>query len=131
LIDVSSMRRTALLAWAFLLAFSSPPFAGGEWPDGPYKQWFQNLLRPDNHLRPSGREQSLYCCGVADVVKTQFRVEAGDSQYPEDRWYAWLNEQWVLIPAEKIVQDHAPDGQPYLFMWSGSIQCFVRPKGGL
>jgi hypothetical protein len=107
-----------------------PLSPGGEWPDGPYKEWFQNLLRPDNHLRPSGREQSLYCCGVADVVKTQFRVEAGDSQYPEDRWYAWLNEQWVLIPAEKIVQDYAPDGQPYLFMWSGSIQCFVRPKGG-
>ena len=129
---VSSMMRTALRASApFLLAFSSPAFPGGDWPDGPYKQWFQNLLRPDNHLRPSGRDQSLYCCGVADVVKTKFRVEAGDSQYPEDRWYAWLNDQWVLIPAEKIVQDHAPDGQPYLFMWSGSIQCFVRPKGGL
>jgi hypothetical protein len=28
------------------------------------------------------------------------------------------------------VQDHAPDGQPYLFMAAGTVLCFVRPKGG-
>jgi hypothetical protein len=33
--------------------------------------------------------------------------------------------------AEKIVTDHAPDGQAYLFMMAGTIQCFVRPRGGL
>ena len=26
---------------------------------------------------------------------------------------------------------HAPNGQPYLFVLAGTIQCFVRPKGGL
>jgi hypothetical protein len=46
-------------------------------------------------------------------------------------WYAWLKDSWVRIPPEKIVQDHAPDGQPYLFMLAGTVQCFVRPKGGL
>jgi hypothetical protein len=54
---------------------------------------------------PLGRDPSLYCCGLADVVKTKFGVEAGDSQHPEDRWLAWLNEQWFLIPAEKTAED--------------------------
>jgi hypothetical protein len=36
---------------------------------------------------------------------------------------------WVSIPPEKIVPDHAPDGRAYLFMFAGAIQCFVRPKG--
>jgi hypothetical protein len=31
------------------------------------------------------------------------------------------------VPPEKIVTDHAPDGQAYLFMMAGTIQCFVRP----
>ena len=38
--------------------------------------------------------------------------------YPEDRWYAWLNDTWVLIPPDKIVPDYAPDGQAYLFVWA-------------
>ena len=29
------------------------------------------------------------------------------------------------FPPEKIVHDHAPDGQPYLFLLAGTIQCFV------
>ena len=51
-------------------------------------------------------------------------------KYPEDTWYAWLNDSWTRIPAEKIVKDHAPNGEPYLFVLAGTIQCFVRPKGG-
>jgi hypothetical protein len=47
------------------------------------------------------------------------------------RGAAWLKDEWVLIPSEKIVEDYAPDGQPYLFMLSDTVQCFVRPKGGL
>jgi hypothetical protein len=35
------------------------------------------------------------------------------------------------VPPDKIVPDYAPDGQAYLFMLAGTIQCFVRPKGGL
>ena len=64
-------------------------------------------------------------------VKTKFKVEAGNERYPEDRWSAWLRGDWVVIPPEKIVQDYAPDGQPYLFLLADTIQCFVRPKGGL
>jgi hypothetical protein len=74
-------------------------------------------------------------------VKTKFKIEPGDGRHPEDRWYAWLNEKWVPIPPDKIVQSHAPDGQAYLFMMdfaptsttsrcsrSSSVSC--GPKGG-
>ncbi len=104
-----------------------------EWPDGPNKTWFQNLQRPDNDRHPSRQldSKSLFCCGVADTVKTKFKVEPGDAKHPEDRWYAWLNDAWAPIPPEKIVNDFAPDGQAYLFLLAGTIQCFVRPKGGI
>jgi hypothetical protein len=119
------------LAATGVLALPSAAVAGGEWPDSPNKAWFQGLQRPDNSNHPYRDEKSRFCCGVADTVKTKFKVEAGNERYPEDRWYAWLNDQWIPIPPEKIVPDHAPDGQPYLFVLGGTVQCFVRPKGGL
>jgi hypothetical protein len=122
------------VALAVLLVFGPDAGrAGGEWPDGLYKEWFQNLQRPDNDRHPERKldPKSLSCCGAADVVKTKFKVENNGSQYPEDTWFAWLNESWTRIPNEKIVKDHAPNGQPYLFMLAGTIQCFVRPKGGI
>jgi hypothetical protein len=99
----------------------------------PTSLWFQNLQRPDNnqHSYRQSDPKSLFCCGVADTVKTKFKVEVGGEQYPEDRWYAWLRNDWILIPPEKIVKDYAPDGQPYLFLLADTIQCFVRPRGGL
>ena len=115
------------------MTVSEHSLAGGEWPDSPYKEWFQKLERPDNHLHPERKldPKSLSCCGAADVVKTQFKVESAGGRYPDDIWYAWLNESWSRIPADKIITDYAPDGQPYLFMLAGTVQCFVRPKGGL
>jgi hypothetical protein len=121
----------AIMAATISLAMPSEILAGGEWPDGPNKGWFQGLQRPDNHKNLHRDEKSRFCCGIADTVKTKFWVVAGDERYPEDRWYAWLKEQWTPIPPEKIVQDHAPDGQPYLFMLADTVQCFVRPRGGL
>jgi hypothetical protein len=35
------------------------------------------------------------------------------------------------IPAAKILQQYAPTGEAFLFVINGTIQCFVRPKGGL
>jgi hypothetical protein len=123
----------AVAAAATLFAFPSETYAGGEWPDGPYTGWFQNLKRPDNAQHPY-REldpKSLYCCGVADVVKTKFKVERAGGRYPEDQWYAWLNDTWTPIPSEKIHPEYAPNGEAYLFVLAGTIQCFVRPRGGL
>ena len=121
----------AAAAAVMSLAFPLSSHAGGEWPDGPDKAWFQGLQRPDNQQNPHRDLKSRFCCGVADTVKAKFKVEMGNDVYAEDRWYAWMNDQWIAIPPEKIVQDHAPNGQPYLFMLAGTVQCFVRPKGGL
>jgi hypothetical protein len=127
--------RLTWIAAAIAAAMSTavPAFAGGEWPDGPNKLWFEQLQRPDNHLELYRKldQKSLFCCGIADTVKTRFKVEPGDERYPEDRWYAWLKDEWVRVPPEKIVPDFAPDGQAYLFLLADTIQCFVPPKGGL
>ena len=103
---------STLLVAAISLVFWTIALAHGTWPDGPNKQWLEGLQRPDNDQHPYRRSdpKSLSCCGA---------------------WYAWLKDSWVRIPPDKIVQDHAPDGQPYLFMLAGTVQCFVRPKGGL
>ena len=80
------MRLTCLAA-AFAAAASSiaPAQAGGEWPDGPNKAWFEKLQRPDNHLAPYRNidPKSLSCCGIADTIKTKFRVEAGTASIPK------------------------------------------------
>ena len=103
-----------------------------EWPDGPNKEFLKNLLRPDNHKFLYRDKHSLSCCDAGDTVKTKFKVEReGEGKHPEDRWYAWLNDDWVIVPPDKIVPDYAPDGQAYLFMLAETIQCFVRPKGGI
>ena len=74
--------------------------------------------------------KSLFCCGIADTVKTKFKVEPGDERYPEDRWYAWLKDDWVRVPAEKIVTDFAPDGQAYLFSARRYNSMLHAAKGG-
>jgi hypothetical protein len=113
-----------------------------EWPPGPLQDYLHNLQRPDNGNYPERDKYSRTCCDAGDTVKTKFKVEPGDGRYPEDRWYAWLNEKWVPIPPDKIVQSYAPDGEAYLFMMDFAtdfdnqpmfkvIVCFVRPKGGL
>ena len=68
------MRATLVIAALSALA-ASPAAAGGEWPDGPNKQWFKGLQRPDNHNFPDRDLDSMTCCGPGDVVKTKFRVE--------------------------------------------------------
>jgi hypothetical protein len=123
--------RAAAMTTTILIVIPEICRAGGEWPDGPMKQWFQKLERPDAHKSPWWDAKSRSCCGAGDVVKTKFRVESARGRHLEDTWYAWINNQWVLIAHDKIVRDYAPDGQPYLFMLAGTVVCFVRPKGGL
>ena len=61
---------TAIMAAAVCLALPTTGLAGGEWPDGPNKAWFQGLQRPDNHKNLHRDPKSRFCCGVADTVKT-------------------------------------------------------------
>jgi hypothetical protein len=90
-------------ALAAAMSTAVPAYAAGEWPDGPNRLWFENLQRPDNHLAPERwtDPKSLYCCGIADTVKTKFKVEPGDGKHPDDRWYAWLKEEWGCDPGGK------------------------------
>jgi hypothetical protein len=120
----------ALLTGALAIMGAQSACAHSEWPDGPHKEWFQSLQRPDNHLNPRRDEKSRYCCGMADVVDTKFKVESSGGAYPQDTWYAWLNGSWVKVPPEKIVPEFAPTGRGYLFILGNTIQCFVKPKGG-
>jgi hypothetical protein len=132
IIMVTSTLLSAAASVAIIsLALQTPGLAGGEWPDGPNKAWFQGLQRPDNHQNPQRDYKSRFCCDVADTVKTTFRVEPGTEKYPEDRWYAWIKDEWIPIPPEKIVNEYAPDGRAYLFMLAGTVQCFVPPKGDI
>ena len=70
---------SALLAAAISLVFSTAGLTHSDWPEGPHKEWLQNLHRPDNDAHPSRKfdHKSLFCCGAADVVKTKFKVETG------------------------------------------------------
>jgi len=123
------------LAWwavaiAAAMSTAVPARAGGEWPDGPNKAWFENLQRPDNHLAPYRNidPKSLFCCGIADTVKTKFRVEAGDSKHPEDRWYAWLKDQWVLVPPERLSPTLCPMVSPIFSCSPGPFSASSGPR---
>jgi hypothetical protein len=48
-----------------IAAACAPAYTGEEWPDGPNKDFFQNLLRPDNHKRPHQDPSARSCCGAA------------------------------------------------------------------
>jgi hypothetical protein len=101
-----------------------PPVTKRQWPPGPTRDYLRNLHRPDF-------SRHSLCCDEGETVDTKFKVESGDELYPEDRWYAWLDGEWVRVPPDKIVPDYAPDGCAYVFVMFGVIQCFVRPRGGL
>jgi hypothetical protein len=130
--QIRSATLTAMLASAFALTAAQPSFSRGDWPDSPLSRWFKALQRPDGAQNPDWDEKSKFCCDVADAVKTKFKLEKADgARYPEDTWYAWINDGWKRIPSEKIVDGFAPNGEGYVFLMAGTSQCFVRPKGGI
>jgi hypothetical protein len=93
----------------------------------------ESLMRSDNDRHPQRQldRKSLFCCGEADIVRTKFKVENTDGRYPNDQWYAWLDDSWMLIPPEKIIREPSPNGEAFLFVLAGTIQCFVPPTGGM
>ena len=80
---------SALLAAAIYLVLQSAGLAH----DGPHKHWLESLMRPD--------VANKSCCGEADIVKTKFKVENTGGPYPEDRWYAWIEELLDADPARQ------------------------------
>jgi hypothetical protein len=123
------MLRTWLCGVAFALFCLS---AQGTWkpeyaqlpPD--VRDWYSaaELTAPAQRRFPYKK-----CCDHADVFKTQFRVNTASG---EDEWYYLIERQWKRIPSDIIHWgEHAPDGQPTLFLYGGKETCFYPGDGGI
>ncbi|MFL6796829.1 MAG: hypothetical protein ACJ8F3_05400 [Xanthobacteraceae bacterium] len=71
------------------------------------------------------------CCNHAEVFRTLSRVSATDNG--DDGYYQLPNGSWKLIPRDIIhpLNEHAPDGQPTLFILLGIETCFFLGEGAI
>lgn len=88
--------------------------------------WYQNA---ELTAAAQARFPFKKCCSHSDVVKTRFNVNKTTAG---DEWF-WLDgETWRRIPDDIIHWDeHAPGGQPTLFVYDGQETCFFPPDGGI
>jgi hypothetical protein len=121
-----NMFRIVILALALL---SLPAMArdNGQWGNQPaaLRQWFQNLMQPDNKY--------LSCCGEADAY------EADSFEVKGDQYVAIItdgkgvipNGTRVPVPNEKMKWDEGnPTGHGILFIGNGGqVYCYVTPGG--
>ena len=90
------------------------------------RDWYQAA-----ELTPTAQMRFPYkkCCDHADVYRTQFRVNASTNK---DEWFYLAGEDWKAIPADIIHWgEHAPDGQPTLFIYNGKETCFFPGDSGI
>jgi hypothetical protein len=74
--------------------------------------WFQSLRQPDN---------GASCCSMADCRAVDYRTRA-------DSYEVFINDRWVVVPPEKILQRvDNPVGRAVV-CWTPQlgILCFVR-----
>ena len=100
-----------LLAPLLLLATAShaapPPNA-----DPALAPWFQSLQQPGT---------GVSCCSISDCRPTDFRTSG-------DQYEALIEEKWIRIPPEKILQrSDNPVGRA-IVCWTPTrgVMCFVR-----
>ena len=90
------------------------------------QQWYQNA-----ELTKAAQSRFPFkkCCDHADEVKTRFNVNKTTAG---DEWF-WLDgENWRRIPDDVIHWgQHAPNGQPTLFVYDGRETCFFPGDGGI
>ena len=123
------MARTALVATCVCVLLAAPASARwkAEYTSQPQevRDWYANA-----ELTPAakGRFPFKNCCARSEVVRTQFRVSNADGA---DQWW-WLDgDEWRRVPPDVIHwNEHAPDKQPTLFVWSGRETCFFPPEEG-
>ena len=109
-----------------------------EYANQPFEvqQWYRNA---ELTKEAQGRFPFKKCCDHADVVKTRFRV---DRTSGGDEWYWWDAERaaspygngdgWRRVPDDVVhPNEHAPDGQPTLFIYNGKETCFFPADGGI
>lgn len=125
----------AVLALACLTVYEARHAHGrdnGQWEqvDPAVRNWYDTREITDATQKRLG-VQWKSCCKHADVVRSQFRVNKADG---EDEWFYMTDAgAWKRIPPDIIHWDeHAPDGQPTLFVDStrGEL-CFFPPDGGI
>jgi hypothetical protein len=89
-------------------ATAAPP----ENADPALAPWFQSLKAPDT---------GVGCCGEADCRAEPWRLI-------EDRYEAYLDNRWVPIPEDKILQrTDNPLGHAITCHAGQRIFCFIRP----
>ena len=126
------MLRFLVVAITFIAVFYPMIVSGrdnGQWGnvDPAIRQWYET-----RELTPAAQKRLHYvsCCAHADVVKTQFRVEAGSAI---DQWF-WLTDagSWSEVPTDIIHwHQHSPTGEPVLFAVGGRPVCFFPPDAGI
>jgi len=103
------------------------------------RKFLDNLQRPDNRANERRDEKSKSCCTEKDAVSVEYKMVVPEgAKYPEPEWYVWIDAhksdgtpseyKWVKVPPEKIVEEHSPSGQAYVYLMAYTIQCFVRPQ---
>jgi hypothetical protein len=122
----TNMFRIVIVVFALM---SLPALArdNGQWGNQPaaLRQWFQNLMQPDNKY--------LSCCGEADAY------EADSFEVKGDQYVAIItdgkgvipNGTRVPVPNQKMKWDSGnPTGHGILFIGSeGQVYCYVTPGG--
>lgn len=108
---------------------SAPAFGrdNGQWGNQPaaLRQWFQNLMQPDN--------KSMSCCGEADAYEADTFEVQGD-QYVAiitDGKGVIPNGTRIPVPNQKMKWDQGnPTGHGILFIGiGGQVYCYVTPGG--
>jgi len=125
------------VAVAYLVAIAAILFCGAT---GAYARWKPEYANAPQavqdwyktrQLTKAAEERFAFksCCDNSDKVETQFKVDKANG---DDEWY-WLKDgRWQLVPGDVIHWDeHAPDGEPVLFVYNGRETCFFPPEGGL
>ncbi len=90
------------------------------------RDWYKNA-----ELTFEARKRFAFknCCEHADVVRTKFQVNKTSAG---DEWF-WLDgATWRRVPNDIIHwNQHAPDGRPTLFVYSGKETCFYPGEEGI
>jgi hypothetical protein len=90
------------------------------------QDWYANA-----ELTPEAQQRFAFkkCCAKSEVVKTQFHVSKATAG---DEWF-WLDgETWKRVPPDIIHwNEHAPGGEPTLFVYDGRETCFFPPDAGI
>jgi hypothetical protein len=122
----TNMFRIVIVVFALV---SLPALArdNGQWGNQPaaLRQWFQNLMQPDNKY--------LSCCGEADAYEADSFEVKGD-QYVAiitDGKGVIANGTRVPVPNQKMKWDSGnPTGHGILFIGAeGQVYCYVTPGG--